>query len=160
MRTATAADLPLLERRRLEAALLVPLIRALQAEFGVEPVNRVVAATIQAIARAQGEADRARHPTRTLADLAERIQTGILAEGSLTAEVIAADDTTLAFDVTRCRFMEMYDEMGARDLGVLLSCGRDLAFFAGLAPAVQFNRTQTRMEGAPVCDFRYAGPPP
>ena len=35
------ADLPLLERRRLEAAVLIPVIRAMQAEFGEEKVNQL-----------------------------------------------------------------------------------------------------------------------
>jgi hypothetical protein len=54
--------------------------------------------------------------------------------------------------------MEMYEEMGARDLGFLLSCNRDFAMFEGMAPDLNFSRTQTRMEGAAHCDFRYATP--
>ena len=34
-------DLSLLERRRLEAAVLIPVIRAMQAEFGEEKVNQL-----------------------------------------------------------------------------------------------------------------------
>ena len=53
-------DLPLLERRRLEAAVLIPVIRAMQAEFGEAQVNQVVGDAIREIARAQGEAERER----------------------------------------------------------------------------------------------------
>jgi len=35
-----AAKLSLIERRRIEAGVLIPLIRAFQAEFGVERANR------------------------------------------------------------------------------------------------------------------------
>jgi hypothetical protein len=49
----------------------------------------------------------------------------------------------------------MYEQMGARDLGFLLSCNRDFAAFEGMAPELDFNRTQTRMQGASHCDFRY-----
>ena len=38
-------ELPLLERRRLEAGVLVPVIRAMQAEFGEDRVNEVVGKT-------------------------------------------------------------------------------------------------------------------
>lgn len=155
MRNATADDLPLLERRRIEAGVLVPLIRAMQAEFGEEAVNRVVATTIRDIALKQGEAEREREGVTTMAALAERTGKGVLAEGSLSVDVVAQDEREYAFNVTRCRFMEMYEEMGARDLGFLLSCNRDFAFFQGLAPGVEFERTQTRMEGADYCDFRY-----
>ncbi len=51
---------------------------------------------------------------------------------------------------------KMYEEMGARDLGFLLSCNRDFAMFEGLAPELRFTRTQTLMEGADFCDFRYS----
>ncbi len=148
-------DLPLLEKRRLEAAVLIPVIRAMQAEFGEDRVNRVVGDAIRGIARAQGEAERERANIQSMADLALMRQRGPLAEGSLTVEVVEQDDERFGFNVNRCKFMEMYEEMGARDLGFLLSCGRDFAYFEGLAPDVTFERTQTRMQGADFCDFRY-----
>ncbi|MCL4232535.1 MAG: L-2-amino-thiazoline-4-carboxylic acid hydrolase [Dehalococcoidia bacterium] len=151
----TAPELPLLERRRIEAGVLVPLIRAMQAEFGAGPVNEVVARTIRDLARAQGEADRARMNVSSLADVAARLRQGPLAEGSLIVEVAEESPGRFAFNVRRCRFKEMYEEMGAGDLGFLLSCNRDFAYFAGLAPDISFSRTQTLMEGDPVCDFCY-----
>lgn len=152
---ATVDDLPLLERRRMEAAVLIPVIRAMQAEFGEARVNEVVGSAIRGIARAQGEAERERANIKTMADLAKMRERGPLAEGSLILDVVQQDDERFGFNVTRCKFMEMYEEMGARDLGFLLSCGRDFAYFEGLAPDVAFERTQTRMEGADFCDFRY-----
>jgi predicted ArsR family transcriptional regulator len=150
------ADLSLLERRRLEAAVLVPVIRAMQAEFGEERVNEVVGKTIQDIARQQGEATRAAGNIDTMAALADRFKNGVLREGSLMVDVVENDEAHFGFNVTRCKFMEMYEEMGARDLGFLLSCGRDFAMFEGMAPDLAFDRTQTRMQGASHCDFRYA----
>lgn len=149
-------DLPLLERRRLEAAVLVPVIRAMQAEFGEERVNEVLGKTIRDIARAQGEAERRQHDIATIDDLARRTSNGVLKEGSLIVDVVEQNEQRFGFNVTRCKFVEMYEEMGARDLGPLLSCGRDFAYFEGLAPDLAFNRTQTRMQGASFCDFRYA----
>jgi predicted ArsR family transcriptional regulator len=150
------ADLSLLERRRLEAAVLVPVIRAMQAEFGEERVNEVVGKTIQDIARQQGEATRAAGNIDTMSALADRFKNGVLREGSLMVDVVENDEAHFGFNVTRCKFMEMYEEMGARDLGFLLSCGRDFAMFEGMAPDLAFDRTQTRMQGASHCDFRYA----
>ena len=152
----TAADLPLLERRRVEAGVLIPLIRAMQAEFGEERVNEVVGKAIRDIARAQGEAVARSTNVRSVADVASRLESTVLAEGSLIVDVVERTDERFGFNVTRCKFMEMYEEMGARDLGFLLSCNRDFAMFGGLAPKLRFNRTQTRMEGAEFCDFRYA----
>jgi len=152
----TAQDLPLLERRRIEAGVLVPIIRAMQAEFGEERVNEVVARTIREIARAQGEEARKRANIDSIDALARRFRETVLAEGSLIVDVVEASDRRFDFDVTRCKFVEMYEEMGARDLGYLLSCNRDFAMFEGMAPDLHFDRTQTRMEGASHCDFRYS----
>ena len=148
-------ELSLLERRRLEAGVLVPVIRAMQAEFGEERVNEVVGRTIRDIARAQGEAARAAGNIDSMHALADRFQNGVLREGSLIVDVVENDEARFGFNVTRCKFMEMYEEMGARDLGFLLSCNRDFAMFEGMAPDLAFDRTQTRMEGAAYCDFRY-----
>jgi predicted ArsR family transcriptional regulator len=152
------ADLTLLERRRLEAGVLVPVIRAMQAEFGEAKVNEVVGKTIRDLAREQGEAARRENQIDTMKALANRFENGVLREGSLIVDIVENDEERFGFNVTRCKFMEMYEEMGARDLGFLLSCNRDFAMFEGMAPDLNFSRTQTRMEGAAHCDFRYATP--
>jgi hypothetical protein len=152
------AELTLLERRRLEAGVLVPVIRAMQGEFGEERVNQVVGKAIRDIARAQGEAVHRENNIDTMAKLAERFQDGPLREGSLIVDVVENDEARFGFNVTRCKFVEMYEEMGARDLGFLLSCNRDFAMFEGMAPDLEFDRTQTRMQGAAFCDFRYRKP--
>jgi hypothetical protein len=50
----------------------------------------------------------------------------------------------------------MYKDMGLADIGKLLSCTRDYEFIAGYDPSIELTRTQTVMEGATHCDFRYA----
>ena len=69
--------------------------------------------------------------------------------------VIEDTEQRLAFDVTRCRYAEMYRALGIPELGEVLSCQRDAALIDGFAPDVTFTRTQTIMQGAPCCDFRY-----
>lgn len=158
-KTATVDDLPLLERRRIEAMVLIPVIRAMQARFGVDEVNEVVADAIKNLARSQGAAQREAHAIETVVELSQRFRSGgPVSEGSLTIEVVEDDTERFGFDVTRCQFVEMYDELEAGELGFLLSCNRDFASFEGMAPGLEFNRTQTRMQGASHCDFRYRQP--
>jgi hypothetical protein len=57
--------------------------------------------------------------------------------------------------VTRCRYAELYHALGIPELGTLLSCNRDYALIEGFNPDVDLTRTQTIMEGATYCDFRY-----
>ena len=61
----------------------------------------------------------------------------------------------LSFDVTRCKYAEMYRALGLADLGASLSCVRDFALVEGFNPAITLERTQTLMQGAPHCDFRF-----
>ncbi len=151
--TANVDDLSLLERRRIEAMVLVPVIRAMQARFGEVEVNEVVAEAIRGIAAEQG----GRGPTvETTDELAIAFgRGGPIQDGSLTIEVTPAAPNQFGFDVKHCRFVDMYAELGASDLGFLLSCNRDAASFAAMAPDLSFERTQTRMQGATHCDFRF-----
>jgi valyl-tRNA synthetase len=50
---------------------------------------------------------------------------------------------------------EMYRDLGYQDLGAILSCGRDFEFPRGFNSRLKLTRTQTIMQGASCCDFRY-----
>ena len=45
--------------------------------------------------------------------------------------------------------------LGIPEVGALLSCNRDFSLVEGFNPAVKLTRTQTVMEGASHCDFRF-----
>ena len=75
---------------------------------------------------------------------------------ALAVRFIEETDQRLYFDVTRCRYAEMYAKLGMRDLGFSLSCCRDGSFGEGFNPKVRLERTRTIMEGAGFCDFRYS----
>ena len=74
---------------------------------------------------------------------------------ALEIEVLAADDHRYSFNVTRCRYAEMYKELGIPELGSILSCGRDYAMSQGFNSHIKLSRSQTIMQGASHCDFRY-----
>jgi hypothetical protein len=58
-------------------------------------------------------------------------------------------------DVTACRYAQFYNKIGAPELGFLLTCSADFAHAEGFGAGVQLTRTQTIMQGASHCDFRY-----
>lgn len=70
-------------------------------------------------------------------------------------KVLDADDQQYNYNVNRCRYAEMYHEMGLGEIGHLLSCARDDKFIVGYAPEVELTRTTTIMQGGKCCDFRY-----
>ena len=74
---------------------------------------------------------------------------------ALDYSVRAQTPDTFDLDVTGCRYAQFYQELGEPELGFLLVCAADFPFAAGLNPGLQLTRTQTIMQGATHCDFRY-----
>ncbi len=151
------ARIGVLARREVEARLLAPLIDALGERFGRDAVIETVRASIIQIAREQGARTAAQVGGSTMADL-----DGAMAfwtqDDALHMDVLELTADTYNFNVTRCRYAELYEALGIPELGAVLSCNRDAAFIEGFNPDVQFSRTQTIMQGASYCDFRYSRP--
>jgi hypothetical protein len=76
------------------------------------------------------------------------------AGGALQREVIEQSDSKYHYNIVRCRYADMYKELGLADMGFVFSCGRDGKMFGGFNPDIKFDRTQTIMQGAEYCDFR------
>jgi hypothetical protein len=147
-------EIGVLTRREVEARILIPVIDALGEKFDREKVVEAISQSIIRIAREQG---------KLLADVMGGNTAGHFMDSlefwtknnALEIKVHKQDDTALSFDVTRCRYAEMYKALGAADLGRVFSCNRDFALIEGFNPRAVLTRTQTIMEGDPVCDFRY-----
>jgi hypothetical protein len=69
--------------------------------------------------------------------------------------VRAQSQDTYEIDVTRCGYAQFFKELGEPGLGFLLVCGLDFPFAEGFGPDIKLARTQTIMQGASHCDFRY-----
>ena len=69
--------------------------------------------------------------------------------------VRAQSQDTYEIDVTGCRYAQFYKELGEPELGFLLVCSSDFPFAEGFGPDIKLTRTQTIMQGASHCDFRY-----
>lgn len=149
----------LLQQREIEAKVLAAYVRAVSDELGESRAREILAEVMAGLAREAGCAAAERVGGQSLAHLRRAIEAWT-ADDALELQVLRADDQALEFNVTRCRYAEMYARLGLRDLGPILSCGRDAAMIAGFNPAIRFQRTQTLMEGAAYCDFRYALPSP
>ena len=146
--------LPLLEQREIEARIVGPLIRGFIEAMGRDAALEVVRRVITDLAREGG------------ADLAQRLGDASLSSfaqaldlwregGALEIDLLEQSPERLAFNVTRCRYAEMYRALGLAELGGSLSCQRDFALVKGFNPEIELERTQTIMEGAPYCDFRF-----
>jgi hypothetical protein len=150
----TLNDVGLLKRREIEARIVAPLLERLAAEYG-EGVYDVARDVIVDVARDSGAALAQQLGDDSLTSFARGLA-DFSADGALESEVVEITDTTFGFDVHRCRYAEMYRALGIEDLGATLSCNRDGSLIEGFNPNIEFSRTQTIMEGATHCDFRFA----
>jgi predicted ArsR family transcriptional regulator len=144
----------LLNRREIEARMLAPLIAALSAEFGRERVWEIVNRVIQDIAHQQGAQLASSMDSNNLPDFAVAQETW-KKDNAIQTEVLERTRKKFSFNVYRCRYAEMYAHLGIPELGKLLSCDRDYALIQSFNPNIELTRTQTIMEGADICDFRF-----
>lgn len=142
-----------LERRKIEAGVLIPMLQAFQRAMGVEAANAIAREVIVELARQDGE----RWSAQFGADLEGLRETSALwsAGGSLEIEPLEASADALAFNVRRCRYAEYFRDLGLAELGFLFHCSRDFAMVEGFAKELTLERTQTIMQGAAHCDFRF-----
>jgi len=143
-----------LTRREIEARILAPVIEALGQEFGRAQVLEILRQTIIRVAQEQGLQLAGNMGGNSLEHLAGSLEAW-KKDGAMQIEVLEQTEQRFAFNVTRCRYAEMYRALGIPEMGVLLSCNRDGALIQGFNPDVRFQRTQTILEGATFCDFRY-----
>jgi hypothetical protein len=148
--------LSLLDKTRIQAQVLVPVMRALRAELGDEKANALVKRALrdwskQLFAAIGDEIEGS--PKRKWA-----VMNGALTDitvGEVTFDLHRRDKQALEFDVTSCRFAEFFRALGEPELGALLVCETDVDIAAAGGSDVSFSRAQTIMQGAPCCTFRY-----
>ena len=147
-------SIPQLEQAKIQARVLLPLVKAFQAELGEERANQIVRKAWEAVARRTGEAARDLLPGNPV----EKVAAGLpifSAGGALDVEVLKQTSEAFEFNVKGCRYAEFFKELGESELGFLFSCSGDFAQAEGLSPDLEFTRSQTIMQGASHCDFRY-----
>jgi len=149
-------DIPVLEKRRLQAQVIKPIWAELVRRLGKQEARDILDKAIREAAIEEGRALAAAAPggdTRLPAfvRLFDNWKTG----GALETVTLREDAERFDFDVTRCRYAEMYRELGLEDIGDLLSCNRDGTFVEGYNPAITMERDQTIMKGDGRCTFRY-----
>ena len=154
-KTAENPPLAMLEKRRIEAAIIKNIFDVLVEKYNREEAEEVIGEAVRKSAVEQGKEFReklGREPELKDFDaLLEFWEMG----GALERKMLVSTPDKLEYDMIRCKYAEMYKEMGLADIGHLLSCNRDNTFCKGYNPKIKLTRTQTIMEGHSHCDFRY-----
>jgi predicted ArsR family transcriptional regulator len=148
--------LSLLDKVRIQAQVLVPVLRALRAELGKEKADAIVKQALrdwskELFAAVGDSVDGS--PRRKWAALHTAM--GEISEREVTVEMRRQDKEALEFDITSCRFAEFFRALDEPELGALLLCSTDIDIAAAGGDEVSFTREQTIMQGAPSCTFRY-----
>jgi hypothetical protein len=148
-------SIPVIEQAKIQAQVLVPLIKAMQAELGEARANALVRKALGEIYRRYGEefwrAKREENLGNSLASAFAQFARGDAIDYRVREQSHDAYD----IDVTGCRYAQFYKELGEPDLGFLLVCSADFWMAEGFGPDIKLTRTQTIMQGGSHCDFRY-----
>ena len=148
--------LSLLDKVRIQAQVLVPVLRALRAELGKDKADAIVKQALrdwsQQLFAAIGDGIEG-SPRRKWATI--QSIWGEVSGREVEVETRRHDKEALDMDVTRCRFAEFFRALGEPDLGALLICEADFDIASVGDGEVSLERAQTIMRGAPSCTFRY-----
>ena len=152
-------DIPMLDQVKIQASVLVPLVKRLETELGKPEAHRIVREAVAENMRRMAKQFRDILPGDTPV---EKVAAGLpifSAGGALDMDVTEQTKDTFTFAVTRCQYAEFYKTQGESELGYLLVCDGDHAMAEAMSPDLEFTRTQTIMQGAPHCDFCYRAQP-
>ena len=145
----------ILQQAKIQAQVLVPLLKAMQAELGEEQANAIVRKALRDLYRHYGEEFwRTKNEENLGKTMASAFAT-FARDDALYSEVKEQSQDAFDIDVRRCRYAEFYNALGEPELGFLMVCSADYDMAEGFGPEIKLTRTQTIMQGASHCDFRY-----
>src|ERR1700682_5183009 len=146
----------LLDKTRMQAQVLIPVLRALRAELGKDKADAIVKQALRDWSKqlfaAIGDGIEG-SPRRKWATI--QSVWGEVSGREVELEVRRHDKEALEIDVTHCRFADFFRAFGEPELGALLICETDFDVAAAGKGEVSLDRAQTIMQGAPSCTFRY-----
>lgn len=149
-------DISMLDKTRIQAQVLLPVMRALRDELGRDKADALVKGALRDWSK-QLFADIAKDiegsPYRKFATMNTALADVTMQEVSF--DMHRRDKQALEFDITSCRFAEFFRALGEPELGALLICHVDADIADAGGGEVSFSRTQTLMQGASCCNFRY-----
>ena len=123
LRDNLTQDIGVLLRRETEARILIPFIKSLSKEIGKNKILSILEETIKTVAKKQGEELSKEYGNNVDAFL--ETLSFWTKDNALEIDILDKSDSKLDFNVTRCKYAEMYKDMGAKNLGAILTCNRD-----------------------------------
>lgn len=150
----------MLDKTRIQAQVLVPVMRALRAELGKAKADAIVRAALRDWSRELFAAvgnDIEGSPRRKWVAMQGAFND--VTQQEVAFDILRNDDEALHIDVTSCRFAEFFRALGEPELGALLVCHADVDIAEAAGGGVSLDRAQTLMQGGSCCTFRYTFEP-
>ena len=146
----------LLAEVKIQARVLIPVLRALRTELGEDTANRLVRTALRDWSRRLVEELGRRLPGRPR----EKWETARNAlypriGDDIDIEMLRQEPDAIEFNVTGCRYADFFRRLNEPELGAVLLCETDFHRAELGSPEVELHRSQTIMEGARTCAFRY-----
>lgn len=140
---------PILEATKIQARVVIPIVKQLEKEVGKQRAHAIVRTAI-ADSYVKWRDKRGFESDSHPGD--ERDNSPAF---PIEKEVVENSDDSYGHNITGCAFAAYFRAIGEPEIGALMTCGVDFAAEAHMRPGWDFSRTQTLMEGAPHCDFRW-----
>src|SRR6516225_12502888 len=115
-----SVSIPLIQQAKIQAQVLVPLVKALQAELGKERANALVRRALGDVYRRYGEEFWRTKNEKNLGKSMTSAFATFAREDALDYRVREQSQDAFEIDVTGCRYAEFYKELGEPELGFLL----------------------------------------
>jgi hypothetical protein len=152
----TNPEISLLDQVKIQAQVLVPLLKALRAELGEERANKLVTTALRDWSRDMFLRVGALMPGSPKEKWAALNAAAMPRIGTdVDFEFLQQAPDAMEFNVTGCRYADFFRALGEPELGAVLLCEADNHMVEVGSPEVEMTRTQTIMNGAKYCDFRY-----
>ena len=150
----SALETTTLKRREIQSPLFASLMGGFIKEVGYEKAMEVASTAFKKDAILSGKIMAEKFSGNSMNEMVRILKEVWAEEDALEYTIFEQTDKRFSFDVTRCRYAELYERLGIQEFGCVLSCDRDTPFIKSFNPCMKLIRTQTIMQGATLCDFR------
>jgi hypothetical protein len=147
-------NVPMIEQAKIQARVLVPVVKAFQAELGKERANQIVRDALDSVQRQTAQVINSLFEGTPAEKMAAAFPLAAAGD-ALDIEIIKQTADAFECNVTGCRYADFFRELGEPELGFLFQCSDDFALTKALSPDLEFTRSQTIMQGASHCDPRF-----
>ncbi len=149
-------NVSLLDEYKFQAEVLVPVLKALRAELGEECTNRLVLRSLQEWSRERWHRLGERFPGSPNEKVdALYASVGPRIGNDADFQRLKDEPDEKKVNITGCRYADFFRQISEPELGAVLCCDDDFYIAEVSWPETELTRTQTIMQGAPYCNFRW-----